>query len=483
MKDMKDKNLVKNIKSLVVFFAICFLSIIVYISYFNLFVGSKILNDPTNRRIRAIENKVLRGSILDRNGKTLVYSVRDSAGNQSRLYNNGQEFAHIVGYNSYVYGKTGVEAGYNNYLQGKQTGYNFLGSIFKTIKETINGDEKKGNDVFLTIDSDLQKKTYDALGSNIGAAVALNPLSGEVLAMVSKPSFNPYNIDSNFKKYNSNTTSTPFINRATRGYYPPGSTFKIITASSALENLPDIESIVYKCTGKLKIGNYTLRDHEGTKHGKISIENAFKLSCNYSFGSIGLALGYDKLEATAEDFMFNRSIKCNDEIDVLNIRSGSINTDSSKSKAITAQDAIGQNLVTANPMDMALTAGAIANAGVIMEPYIIKEIKDRYGMRIRSKKPIPLTQAVPVNISNKIKAYMINVVKSGTGTNARINGITVAGKTGSAEDGLKTHSWFVAFAPAESPQIVVAVIVENGGLGGNKAARIAREMIKQYLKK
>lgn len=478
-----NNNLIKNIKVLVIFFSICFLSIIVYISYFNIFVGDRIINDNSNRRIKAEENEILRGSIMDRAGNVIVYSKRDYKGNQDRVYNDGDKYANVIGYNSYIYGKTGVELNYNSYLQGKASVYDLLGSIFKTIKETINRDDKKGNDIYLTIDKSLQEKAYSALGSNKGAVVALNPTTGEVLALVSKPSFDPENIDKNFKKYNTDLDGTPFINRATRGFYPPGSTFKIITAASALENIQGIEDKNFYCNGKLKIGNYILKDHEGSSHGKVNIKKAFTVSCNYTFGSIGMLLGFDNLEATAEDFMFNKTIKTNDEYDVLNIRSGTVDIDEAKSKAQIAQDAIGQNKVAANPMHMALVASAIANNGIMMEPYVVKEIKDRYGMQIEEAAPKILTKAVDPKIADTIKDYMINVVKSGTGTRAKIWGITVAGKTGSAEDGDKTHSWFTAFAPAENPKIAVAVIVENGGLGGNKAASIAREVIKEYLKK
>lgn len=480
---MENKNLVKNIKVLVIFFSICFLSIIAYLTYFNIYVGDKIINDPTNRRIRATENEVLRGSILDRNGDIIVYSKREGDGSQKRIYNYGEKFAPIVGYNSYIYGKTDVELGYNSYLQGKTSGYNILGSIFKTIKETINRDEKKGNDVYLTIDMALQKKAYSALGNNKGAVVALNPITGEVLALVSKPSFDPENIDKIFNKLIKNELDTPLVNRASSGYYPPGSVFKIITAASALENLKGIESKTFDCTGKLKIGTYTLKDYEPGGHGNLNVEKAFKVSCNYTFGSLGMMLGYDNLRNTAENFMFNKAIKSNDDFDVLNIKSGTIGIGEPTSKAQIVQDAIGQNMVTSNPMHMALVASAIANGGIMMKPYLVKEIKNPYGMEIVNKKPSILTQAVSKDIADKIKGYMIKVVKSGTGTNAKIYGVSVAGKTGTAEDGDKTHAWFTSFAPAQDPQIVVSVIVENGGLGGKKAAGIAREVIKQYLKK
>lgn len=479
---MKDK-FNKNIKMLAVFFTVCFLSIIVYLTYFDLVLGQKIAEDPTNKRIQASENEVLRGSILDRNGDVLVYSKRDKNGNQLRLYSDGIKYAHILGYNSKQYGKTGVERGYNDFLQGKESLYNIVATVFKYVKETINGDEKKGNDIYLTIDSKLQNIAYQQLGENKGAVVALDPNTGEVLALVSKPSFDPSNIDKNFTQYNSDIKNTPLINRATRGYYPPGSTFKIVTAASALENINGIENSNFFCDGKLKIGSYILRDHNGTAHGKESIKRAFEVSCNNTFGKIGMELGYNNLKSTAEDFMFNKEIGSNDQIDVLGIRSGSIGIEAADNKAQLAQDAIGQNQVAANPMDMALVSAAIGNGGNIMKPYVIKEIKDRYGLKLWQTTPSLLTKAVNQKVAAKLKDYMIGVVKEGTGRNARIFNLTIAGKTGTAEDGNKTHSWFTAFAPAEAPKIAIAVIVENGGQGGYKAASIAREVIKTYLKK
>lgn len=482
---MNNKNLVRNIKVLVIFFSLCFFGIIAYLTYFNLYVSGKIVNDITNPRLRIVENEVLRGSILDRNGDAIAYSKRDADGKQKRYYKYGEEFAHVTGYNSFVYGKTGIELAYNDILQGKSFNYDVFAHFFKSLMETINEKDKKGDDVYLTIDKNLQQKAYDMLGSDKGAAAAVNPKTGEILAMVSKPSFDPGAIDEKFKDYNSDREGTPFLNRAAQGYYPPGSTFKIITAASALENISNINSQTFNCTGKLKIGNYTLSDFNGESHGKINLENAFRESCNYTFGQIGIKLKFNKLEDTAERFMFNKEITVNDECDSIKMKEGSISIDDPESPALTAQDAIGQHGVTSNPLHMALVASSIANDGVMMKPYIVKEVRDRYGVAVYEAKPEKLTTAVNKNIANRIKDFMIKVVKSGTGTNARISGITVAGKTGTAEVEGKseTHSWFVAFAPAENPKIAVAVIVENGGVGGVRAAEIAREMIRTYLKK
>lgn len=485
---MNNNNLIRNIKILVVFFSICFFSIILYLTYFNLYVADKIVGDPTNKRNYYAENEILRGSILDRSGKVIAESKRGENGNQIRSYKNGEVFAHASGYSSTVFLKTGVELAYNDVLQGRAASFNVIGTVFKSIRENINKDEKRGNDVVLTLDGDLQETAFKALGNDRGAVVALDPKTGEVLAMVSKPSFNPQifadNNDEKVKEIRADGLSRE-LNRATQGTYPPGSVFKIVTAVSSLENLPGIDKEIFDCTGGLKIGNYTLKDYGGKSHGKINLLKAFEESCNYTFGYLGTKLGFKNLEKTSGKFRFGSDIETGDDFNVLKIKPGGIKIEDEKSKALVAQDAIGQHGVTANPMHMALVAAAIDNDGVMMKPYIVKEIKDRYGVSISQTKPGKLADVTDKNTARTVRTYMESVVKSGTGTNAKVPGITVAGKTGTAEADAsgETHSWFVSFADSDKGSIAVAVIVENGGVGGKRAAEISREVMKTYFKK
>lgn len=484
-KNQENKNITKNIKYLMFFFTLCFLGIIIYLTYFNLYVGDKILNDPSNRRIRAEENKVLRGSILDSNGNVIAQSKREEDGSQTRTYEQGETFSHIIGYNSYVYGKTGVENTFNNVLQGKSAGHDVLGSIFKSFKESIEKDEKRGSDVVLTLDSSIQQTAVDSLNGEKGAIVAINPKTGEILSMVSAPTFDPQNIDKTFDGYNKDEDNTPLINRATQGYYPPGSVFKIVTATSAYENISDVENVTFNCDGALKFGKYTLKDYGGTAHGPITMGDAIKNSCNYYFGSMGIKLGFENLVGTAEKFMFNKEITGELAKYSIPIKTGSIKVEDPKSKSYMAQDAIGQHNVAANPMQMAMVASAVANDGNLMTPYLVKEVKDRYGKVIDKPTQKLLSEVMSTNTANKITGHMVSVVEGGTGKNAKISGIEVAGKTGSAEDTSKkaTHSWFIGFAPADDPKIAVAVIVENGGLGGKKAAEAAQKVLSAYIKK
>lgn len=482
---MNNRNLVRNIKLLLAFFSICFLGIIVYLTHFSLYKAEEVALDVSNPRIRAEEENILRGSILDRDGNKIAYSQKTEGGKQKRIYNNGEVYAHILGYSSYVYGKTGLELAYNDILLGKGYGGDILQVLFQGIKSGFTSNERNGYDVYLSIDKEAQNAAYKMLGDNKGAVAAVNTKTGEIIAMVSKPSFSPELIDTKFDEYNNDKKGTPFVNRAAQGYYAPGSVFKIVTSAAALEKNPEIADETYNCVGGLKIGTYTLRDHGGVVHGKVSLKSAFRVSCNNAFGLIGIELGYDKLKDMAERFMFNREIEVNDVHDSINIKSGSIKIDDKNMKALIAQDAIGQHGVTTNPLHMALVTSAIANNGVMMKPYIVKEVKDINGNVIEKEKPEELERVISKNTADKIKEYMVDVVKSGTGTRAKISGITVGGKTGSAENENyeETHSWFTAFAPAEDPEIAVAVIVEEGGVGGKKAAEIAREVIKAYLKK
>ena len=481
---MRDINLEKNIKKLVIVFSLLLFSIIGYLSYFYLYDADKVINDSSNRRIAIYNNEILRGSILDRNGKAIASSTREKNGDQTRVYANGPAFAHITGYNSSKYDKTGIELAYNDILQGKNFLYNVFGGMTKSVIDDIQGKEKRGNDVYTTIDYDSQMAAYNGLGSDLGAVAAINPKTGEIIAMASTPSYDPQAIDTNFSKL-SKDSSAPFVNRAAAGYYPPGSTFKIVTLSSALENHTVDMNDTFNCNGALKINDYTLKCEGNIAHGHVNVKTAFKLSCNITFGTIGMKLGFNNLKNTAEKFMFNKSIATGDMYDSVNIKSGKVTISNEKNRALTAQDSIGQNGVTANPMQMALVASAVANNGTIMKPYLIKQIKNRYGTAIDEGKSEKLSDAISQDTASQVKDCMIETVKSGTGMSARINGITVAGKTGSAEDkkDKETDSWFVAFAPAENPEIAVAVIVENAGAGGGRAASIAKDVIRTYLKK
>ncbi len=461
----------KNIKRVLLVFLLCFIGLFIYITYFEIFVGPNIVNNANNKRLWVKRNEVLRGTIYDRNKKPLTTSTKVNAETQKRTYTDGPLFAHVLGYVNMKYGITGLENKYDTELMStdiKDTVESFIKNKGKT-------EAKIGDNLQTTLDYNIQKAAYDALGDNKGAAVALNPKTGEILAVVSKPSYDPNNLENIWQSLNQDKNK-PLINRATSGLYPPGSTFKTITAISALENFNGIQNRTFTDNGKLVFNSKeSLSNFNGESFGNIGFKDAYVHSSNVVFGTLGLDLGNDKLKSTAEKFYFNKSIPA----DGIAIAKSQFPTLKNYEKGNIAQSAIGQGTVLASPMEMALVASTIANDGVMMKPYLVQQVTTSKGAAVKTIAPEALGQIVSKDTSAVMKDFMRTVVEQGTGVNASIPGIQVCGKTGTADhydEGSQAppHSWFIGFAPYDNPQIAVAVIVEDGGQGGIAAARVAR---------
>jgi peptidoglycan glycosyltransferase len=470
-------SLKRNIKILFGVFALLFFSLIAYLTYFQLYERDKLISSSYsvyNRRLIEQEKKILRGSILDRNGIVLAKSVIEPDGTQKRVYLDGPAFAQVIGYSRRIYqqGSTGIERAYDRELLG------MVGSDpMVLLRKLILGKGQIGDNVYLTIDKTLQDLAYREMEGKKGAVVALNPKTGEILAMVSTPSYDPNLLDRDWEKIMTSPDHV-VLNRATQGLYPPGSTFKIITTAAVLTYMPDLFKEVYDCKGYVVVDGSKISDFGGIAHGKENFERAFYVSCNSFFIEIGLKLGIDNLEKMAYAFGLNQRVPL--EIDTAKNYFPPID-----GKVALAETSIGQGKVLVTPLTMALVASAVANDGVIMKPYLMKYVVDPYsGALIEKNTPSKYISPITKEVADVIKALMIGVVENpeGTGRSARIPGITVAGKTGTAENPFGApHAWFVAFAPAENPEIAVAVVVENGGEGGKIAAPIARDIIKAYL--
>ncbi|MCY6371268.1 peptidoglycan D,D-transpeptidase FtsI family protein [Clostridium ganghwense] len=477
MSDFLKNDISKNIKNVLVVFLVCFIGLISYITYFQVFKADEISASPYNRRLQAKRNLILRGTIYDRNMNPLTKSKKVSSLNQERTYVYGDIFANVLGYVSPRYGITGLERKYDSVLIGADTIE--LSKFFQSITEKT---DKVGYSLRTTLDSNIQKKAYELLGNNKGAVVALNPRTGEVLAMVSKPSYNPNKLEADWKSISKNKDN-PLYNRAIYGLYPPGSTFKIVTAVSALENIKDIKQRTFKDEGKLVFNsNESLKNYNGEVLGNIDFSESFVESSNVVFGGLGIELGNDKLRETAEKFYFNKALPIND----FATKQGRFPSLKRNEKGNIAQSAIGQGEVLVSPMQMALVTATIANDGVMMKPFLVKDVLNSEGKRVKKTKTESLGQITSKENAAIMKKFMKKVVEDGTGRNASIDGISVCGKTGTADNesgNKKPHSWFVGFAPYENPQISVVVIVENGGVGGRKAADITREVISAALKK
>ena len=485
------KNVSNNIKQVMVVFLFCFVALISYIAYFQVFSAPNIAEEKGNQRLWAKRNEILRGTIYDRNKNPLTTSEKVNDLTQKRNYVNGDLYVHALGYVDPRYGLTGLEENYDSELTtyNKITNNIFnltkdfskekLKEMFKNRKE----DEVKiGNGVVTTLDSTLQKVAYDALGNNKGAVVALNPKTGEVLAMVSKPTYNPNDLENSMKAANAGTAdNSPLINRATSGLYPPGSTFKTVTLTSALDNIEGVTNRTFEDDGKIVFNSkQSLSNANNAVYGTLDLKEAFKVSSNVVFGTLAMELGNDKLKTTAEKYGFNNTINS----EGFNITKSQFPTLKSAEVGSIAQTGIGQSSILATPMQMALISSTIANNGKMMGPTLISKVIDKDGNVVRTIDSTVYKQILSTTNAAIIKDYMKNLVDSKVNSSwTYFQGTDAAGKTGTADyilpngQNATPHSWFIGFAPADNPKIAVAVIVENGGYGSVAAAQVAGRVI------
>ena len=491
------KNVSNSVKQVMVVFLFCFVALISYIAYFQFFLADNIANQQDNKRLWAVRNEVLRGTIYDRNKNPLTTSTRVNALTQKRSYVNGELYVHALGYVDPKYGLTGLEASYdkelvtynkltNNFMNlVKDFSIDKLKEMFKNRKAD---EDKVGNGLITTLDPTLQKIAYDALGDRKGAVVALNPKTGEVLAMISKPTYDPNDLDNAMKAANEGSAEdSPLINRTISGLYPPGSTFKTVTLSSALENMPGVTSRTFDDTGKIIFNDkQSLSNDNGEVNGTIDLKDAYRLSSNFVFGTLAMELGNDKLKTTAEKYGFNSTI----DSDGFKITQSQFPKLSKAEIGIIAQSGIGQGSDLATPMQMALVASTVANDGSMMEPRLVNQVIDKDGNVVKTIDPKVNKQVISSTNAAIIKDYMKNLVDSKLDSSwGFFEGTDAAGKTGTADYNLangesaKPHSWFIGLAPASNPKIAVAVIVENGGYGASAAAPIAGKLIRSAVLK
>ncbi|MDP4088186.1 MAG: penicillin-binding transpeptidase domain-containing protein [Bacillota bacterium] len=464
-----------SIKKVLIVFLILFVSLISYFCYFTVFDGPATAARVQNNRLWAKRNEVLRGTIYDRNGSALTKSEKVNTLTQKTQYLGGAAFAHVLGYVDPKYGLTGLEATYDADLMADNSS-----SFLELLKNKGQTKEKIGHSLKTTLDSDLQKTAYDLLGDRRGSVVALNPNTGEILAMVSTPSYNPNNLSADWQSINSNPDK-PLINRAVAGLYPPGSVFKVVTLTSTLENLKGIQDRTFEDNGKIVFNSkYSLSNYGGHAYGNIDLRTGFLKSSNVVFGTLAMELGNKNLKSTAEKYFFNKDIEA-DGVVINNSRFPEI---PSSEPGNIAQSGIGQSSILASPIEMALVASTIANKGIMMRPKLVSEVMTYDKQSIRIVPDQQLGRVTSEDVAGIIKDYMRDVVVSGTGKSAAVSGIQVCGKTGTADhdNGDKEpHSWFIGFAPYDNPQVAVAVIVEEGGTGGGAAAKIASGVFQKAL--
>lgn len=418
-------------------------------------------NLPGNNHTMAKEANTERGSISTYDGVVLAESQLGEDGSYERVYPAGDLASHVVGYYSTQYGTSGIEASQNDTLKGQR---NF--ASWTDVLNDAAGIGTPGNDVRLTLNSTIQQAAQDALAGEVGACVVIDPSNGAVLAMASSPTYNAGDVETLLSQAADGSDSGELFNRATQGLYAPGSTFKIVSLATALENDVADESTMFDSPGSMHIGNAEVTNFGDEGYGRISLAEATALSSNTVFGQLGVDMGSELLVEGAEAFGFNKDLDFDLPVATSLMPDPDEMTEWETAWAA-AGEPVGEHESPAGPqasvLEMALVGCAIANDGTIMQPYLVDSVYNANGERSYQAQSSTLMRAVSGETADRVKEVLKDVVNSGTGTAAAIDGVQVAGKTGTAETADGDDGWFVGMVDANSdvPSVVVALVVEN----------------------
>ncbi|MCI8485199.1 MAG: penicillin-binding protein 2 [Lachnospiraceae bacterium] len=445
-----------------------------YFVYFQVFRSEDFINSPYNTRQNTFAEHVVRGEIRSADGKTLAQTVVGEDGSETRYYPYGNMFAHAVGYDSN--GKSGIES-FGNFSLLRSHAF-FLEQVFNGIQDQKN----QGDNVITTLNYDLQETAYQALGNNRGAVVALDPATGKILAMVSKPDFDPNTIAAEWESIIADTDSdnSVLVNRAAQGLYPPGSTFKILTTLEYIRENPNYQNYAYDCTGSITMENTEIHCYHNSVHGTENLESSFANSCNTSYANIGLGLDKKAFRKLSEDLLFQKNLP----IPYASSKSSFTLKENANTDEVT-QTAIGQGETLMTPMHLAMITSAIANQGVLMRPYVIDHTENYKGVTVKNYRASQYGTLISEEEAGKLQEFMKKVVTEGTGSKLSGQSYQAAGKTGSAEfssNKSESHAWFTGYASTEEQgTIVVTVIVEKGGSGSAAAVPVAKQVFDRYF--
>ena len=445
---------------------------------------------PDNRRTLLSTYARERGEILVGQTPVARSVPSDDQYKFQREYAQGPLYAHVTGYYSFFGAQGGLEQAENALLSGSSDKL-----FYRRVSDLFTGRRPQGATLETTLDADVQEAAEEGLEGIRGAAVALDPRTGAILAMVSHPTFDPNDLathdltalERNYAELNGDP-ATPLVNRSINGdLYPPGSVFKVVTAAAALSTGEYTEDTVVPGPEVLDLPQ-TDADLPNAFDGpcgpddEVTMTQALAVSCNTAFASIGLDIGAEALQSQAAKFGFGDSI-------TVPMRVTPSTVPAEMNQPQLAQASIGQYDVRSTPLQMAMVAAGVANEGAVMRPYLVQSVIGSDLSVIESTEPQELSRAVTPDVAAQLTRMMEAVVEDGSGSRAQIEGVAVAGKTGTAQhgEGRKAHAWFISFAPADDPQIAVAVIAEDGGVAGNEAgggavaAPIAKQMMEAGL--
>ena len=443
-----------------------------YFAYFQFVKSEDFINSPYNKRQDLFARKVTRGEIISADGRILAETITDTDGTETRYYPYANMFAHVVGFSTN--GKSGLESIAN---------FNLLRSHTMTLEKVVNelqGEKNIGDNVVTTLNYDLQDTAYGALGKYDGAIVVMEPSTGKILAMVSKPDYDPNNIAEDWDELTAEESeSSVLLNRATQGLYPPGSVFKIFTTLEYVHENSDYEDYSFDCNGKFTEGDSVIHCYKNKRHGQEDLIGSFADSCNSSFASLGLTLNPDSFTELCDSMLFNTSLPLRFESS-----KSSFSLDADADVSTVLETSIGQGKTLVTPMHMALVVSAIANDGVLMNPYLIDHTENYNGIVVDAYEPTEYGTLLSTEDASLMQTFMREVVEDGTGERLSGQSYTAAGKTGTAEvstSSKASHAWFVGYAHREDKEdIAVAIVVEDSGSGSEYAVPIAKKIFDAY---
>lgn len=452
-------------------FLVLFLGMVAYFVYFVGFASEDFINNPYNPRLSRFSEHVKRGDILAADGTVLATTQTDDGGNETRVYPKGNEYAHIVGFTDN--GMAGIELD-DNFLLLRSHAF-----ILERMINELRDIKNPGDGVVTSLDTGLTDAAYNAFNSYDGAVIALDPETGRILTMISKPDFDPNHVSENWSSYTaSDSGSSVLVNRAIQGQYPPGSTFKILTALSYLASGGSMEDD-FNCTGSFTEEDTTIHCYHNTVHGPETFRDAFANSCNSVFAEISLKLNISEVNSLAKRLLFNKTLP----VDLKNVKKSSFSLKSGD-KGLIMQTMIGQGNTLVVPIHMAMLASALSNDGILMKPSVVDHTQNDKGIVVRRFKPDEYGTLFSEKETEELRELMRYAVTNGTGSKLNSDVYTAYGKTGTAEfsaDKSQAHSWFVGFAEKDDKKLAVAIILERAGSGSEHAVPLARVMFDEYF--
>ncbi|MEU5808851.1 penicillin-binding protein 2 [Streptomyces sp. NPDC047718] len=482
----------KPLRRISLFCGLLILALLIRTNWLQYVHAEELSTRKENRRVQIAQYATQRGNIIVKGGQSITGSVATDGSDYKykRTYVEGPMWAPVTGYASQAFGSTQLESLEDKILTGNDDRLFFDRTI-----GMFTGDKKAGGNVVTTLMPDVQKAAFESLGDKTGAVAAIDPRTGAILALVSKPSYDPSTFAGNSKTDEKawvelkDSEDKKLVNRALRETYPPGSTFKVVTAAAALENgaVTDINAPTDTPEPYFLPGTKTPMVNHAKGCEKASLNDALKVSCNSVFAMLGDKVGRDKMVETAQKFGFN-----NDKIDTP-VRAFASIYDKTMGKDGNAQSAIGQFNTAATPLQMAMVTAAIANDGKLMKPYMVDQLTAPNLDVIEKHEPQEMSRPLSAANAQKIQQMMVNVVENGTGEKAKIKGVTVGGKTGTAQHGEKNakrpYAWFISYAKAAdgTSPVAVAVVIEDSEAsrddisGGGLAAPVAQAVMKAVL--